>query len=100
MSLQKLVTKRYLSLHNYPTLKTISKDTGVQITRAFRILNGSSMKLSEYEVFNKRIRAKMSSLGLLENLVEECSLKLSPIEIDELNAILNKKLKLISYKEK
>lgn len=100
MSLQKLVTKRYMSLHNYPTLKSISLDTGVQITRAFRILNGHSMKLSEYEVFSKSIREKMSSIGKLENLVEECSLKLSPIEIDELNAILNKKLKLKTYREK
>lgn len=89
-----------MSLHNYPTLKSISKDTGVQITRAFRILNGASMKLSEYEVFNKKIREKMSSIGRLENLVEECSFKLSPIEINELNAILDKKLKVKSYKEK
>ncbi len=99
MSLQKLVTKRYMGLHNQPTLRSIAKDTGVQITRAFRILNGAPMKLSEYEIFNKRIRAKMDSLGRLESLVEECSLKLAPTEIDELNALLNKKLKLKKFLE-
>ena len=99
MSLQKLVTKRYMSLHKHPTLKSISKDTGLQITRAFRILNGASMKLSEYEVFAKSIREKMSSLGRLENLVEECSLKLPQSEIEELNAIINKKLKVNQVKE-
>ena len=97
MSLQKLVTKRYMSLHNYPTLRSISKDTGVQITRTFRILNGASMKLSEYEIFKTKIREKMESLGKLETLVEECSLKLSPFEIDEVNALLDKKLKLLNF---
>ena len=97
MSLQKLVTKRYMSLHNHPTLRSISKDTGVQITRTFRILNGASMKLSEYEIFKTKIREKMESLGKLETLVEECSLKLSPFEIDEVNALLDKKLKLLNF---
>ena len=99
MSLQKLVTKRYMHLNNNPTLRNIAKDTGVQITRTFRILNGAPMKLSEYEIFNQRIREKMNSVGRLENLVEECSLKLTPIEIDELNAFLNKKLKLLNFRE-
>jgi hypothetical protein len=88
-----------MHLNNHPTLRNIAKDTGVQITRTFRILNGAPMKLSEYEIFNKRIREKMNSLGRLENLVEECSLKLSPMEIDELNALLNKKLKLKNFQE-
>lgn len=99
MSLQKLVTKRYMHLNKNPTLRNIAKDTGVQITRTFRILNGAPMKLSEYEIFNQRIREKMNSIGRLENLVEECSLKLSPMEIDELNALLNKKLKLLNFQE-
>ncbi len=99
MSLQKLVTNRYMSLNNHPTLKSIARDTGVQITRTFRILNGASMKLSEYEIFNQKIREKMDCLGKLESLMEQCSLQLSPFEIDELNAQLDKKLKLKKFRE-
>lgn len=98
MSLQKLITDRYMSLNNQPTLKSIAKDTGVQITRAYRILNGASMKVSEYEVFKERIHFKMKTIGEFEKLATECSLRLPKVEIEELIASFDKKLKLNSYK--
>lgn len=42
----------------YPdlTLKQISKLTGIQITRVFRLFNGSEMKLKEYEMFQNTLK--------------------------------------------
>ena len=98
LSLQKWVTERYLELNQNPTLKGISEDTGVQLTRAFRILNGASMRLSEYEIFRRRIQEKIPGKGALEDLVEECILKLPPKEIGDLISLLRKRLRINNFK--
>ena len=54
--LQGLILKKYTEVHNNPTLKFISEDTGIQITRVFRIINGHEMKISEYERFESSIK--------------------------------------------
>ena len=45
-------------LNQEPTLKKIAADTGIQITRVFRLFNGSTMKLSEYQIFQHRVKEK------------------------------------------
>ncbi len=51
MSLQKKILQQYRVLYPHQSLRDISKKTGIQLTRVFRLFNGAPMKLNEYEVF-------------------------------------------------
>ena len=53
MQLQKLTIARYQVMYPEDSLREISKKTGIQLTRLFRIMNGSEMRISEYEQFEK-----------------------------------------------
>ena len=84
---------RFLEIFDDPTLKAISKMTGLNQTRVFRIINGAPMKLSEYFIFKKKINEK---LGVLHYWVamEECLLKLPGKELRELEREFIRKLKI------
>jgi len=99
MSLQKKVTDCYLKLNNYPTLRFISQDTGMQLTRAFRILNGAPMRVSEYEILKEKIIERMSSEGISYFFLEESWMDLSTNELREIDYLLQKKLKIKKIKE-
>lgn len=60
MQLQNAVLKKYQELYPDQTLREISKKTGIQQTRVFRILNGHEMRISEYEKFRNIIVANSS----------------------------------------
>jgi len=92
MDLQKTILNQYMLLNGKPTLKKISADTGIQLTRVFRILNGSTMKLSEYQIFNKKVKEKMGLTEGLEAIAFECSMRLSPEAIKDLEVFLKRKI--------
>ena len=92
MDLQKTILNQYMLLNGKPTLKKISEDTGIQLTRVFRILNGSTMKLCEYQVFNKKVKEKMGLTEGLEAIAFECSMRLSPEAIKDLEVFLKRKI--------
>ncbi len=92
MDLQTTILNQYMLLNGKPTLKKISADTGIQLTRVFRILNGSTMKLSEYQIFNKKVKEKMGLTEGLEAIALECSLRLSPEAIKDLEVFLKRKI--------
>ena len=92
MELQMTILNQYMLLNNRPTLKSISEDTGIQLTRVFRLFNGSTMKLSEYQVFNRKVKEKMGLTDGLEAVAFECSLKLSPEAIKDLEVFLKRKI--------
>lgn len=92
MDLQMTILNQYMLLNNKPTLKQISQDTGIQLTRVFRLFNGSTMKLSEYQVFNRRVKEKMGLTDGLEAIAFECSMKLSPEAIKDLEVFLKRKI--------
>lgn len=94
MDLQKTILSQYMLLNGKPTLKKISEDTGIQLTRVFRLFNGSTMKLSEYQVFSKRVKEKMGLTDGLEAIAFECSLKLSPEAIKDLEVFLKRKIEI------
>lgn len=54
-TLQKTIINQYQEAFPRDTLQEISRKTGIQITRVFRILNGSDMKVKEYEAFQNAI---------------------------------------------
>lgn len=76
MCLQNQILRLYKD--NYPksTLQSISEQTGIQITRVFRIFNGSEMKISEYEIFNSILKRSKHNRELIK-VAEECLEKLS-----------------------
>jgi hypothetical protein len=105
MNLQNKVINQYRELHKFPTLQFIAQDTGIQITRVFRILNGLvEMKISEYESMLTSIqRIQHSHLGLgyelqeLARLTHSCQVELSKDQIEEICEDLKMKLRLNEY---
>lgn len=92
MELQKRILNQYMVLNGKPTLKKISEDTGIQLTRVFRLMNGSTMKLSEFQIFDQKVKEKMGLTKSLEALALDCSLCLSPEAILELEKFLKRKI--------
>ena len=102
MKFQESILLQYTRLTGNVTLRSISNDTGLQITRIFRLLNGAEMKLNEYRIFYGKIQDHCGSERNLYNLVDECILKLSIVSIKEIENTLSKKLKLwdLTYGQK
>lgn len=99
MSLQRNVIETYLNLYNNPSLKEISKETGIQFTRVFRILNGMEMRITEYETFKDLIGKKIREKEALTALAEECLKKLRPSGIADLERVLGRRLQLWEIKQ-
>lgn len=99
MQLQKIILGQYVLLNEQPTLKKISEDTGIQITRVFRLFNGATMKLSEYQIFQKKVKEKMGLTNTLEAIAFDCSLKLSPEAIKEIENYLRRKMEIWKLKQ-
>ena len=55
MNLQKNTINRFRKIYPKQTYVQISQMSGIQQTRAFRIFNGSEMKITEFEVLEKLI---------------------------------------------
>lgn len=99
MELQKKVLEQYYKLTNKPTFKEISEDTGIQITRVFRLFNGAPMKLGEYEIFNKKVKDLTGMTSNLEEMAFECSIKLGSDAVKELEVYLMRKLQIWKLKK-
>jgi len=82
-----------MSVYENPVLRVVSEDTGIQLTRVFRLFNGSEMKLSEYLVFKEKINKKVE-IRSLEDLGEKCDLQLGKESRQEISLFLGKKLKM------
>ncbi len=91
MELQKKILQQYTSLKSNPTLKEISADTGIQVTRIFRIMNGAMLHLNEYEIFYQRVLDLKQSRSA-NNLWDECLVQLSPETLSEFEMTFKKKL--------
>jgi len=76
MSLQVAVLKQYKATFPQDKLKEISNRTGIQITRVFRIMNGSEMKLKEYESFERCIAKDFATSEFLDS-AKQCLAKLN-----------------------
>ena len=99
MSDQKTILKQYMELNCNPTLKVISEETGIQITRVFRLLNGSKMRLEEFKVFEDAVMKKMGMDNSLVTLAQESISKFSFKGMTEMETQFNRKLKLWGLKQ-
>ncbi len=96
MSLQINMLKNYRSAFPTDTLREISNRTGIQLTRVFRLLNGSPMKLSEYETFHHLLENQ----GTMKESVSAIKLlkvhghKLSSIEMNKICEYIHRKIQI------
>ena len=94
MSLQTNILKDYRSLFPQDTLREISNRTGIQLTRVFRLLNGSPMKLAEYESFYDLIElenTKSENISALK-LLRSHGHKLSGSEMSKIHDFIQRKI--------
>jgi hypothetical protein len=97
MSLQKSIIKQYKEIYPKDKLKDISHKTGIQITRIFRILNGSEMKLREYEVFEQIVNQTTNNAAIVA-LAKVCLTSLSSARRATLISNMQHALKINSFK--
>jgi len=98
MELQKKLLKQYEQTFETPTLRKMSQDSGIQLTRLFRIFNGYQMKITEYEMIRKKVLERKGLVGNIEELAFNCSTKLSLEMNQEIESFLKRKLELWNLK--
>ena len=92
--LQRNIINVYMEKMCNPTLKKISEDTDIQITRVFRILNGSEMKLSEFEKFSSLVSMGPKTIG---SLFEDC--EIPPADKEQIQKRMNRIEKISKLKK-
>ncbi len=93
MSLQARILFQYRQLFPRQTLRETAKLTGIQLTRVFRLMNGSAMKLEEYESFRKLVdnheRIHSDSTSFTRS-VEQARSTLSEHELSKLTTLIER----------
>jgi len=94
MNAQDAILKQFMMLKKNPTLQEMSQETGIQVTRVFRLLNGSSMKLDEYLIFRSIVEEGMGCNLTFSAMLAECSNKLSIDALKDIESYIKRKLQL------
>ena len=76
------------------TLKQIAHDSGIQITRVFRIINGCEMRLKEYLVFEAMIQKKLGANAQIKDGLTKSIKNLSPQGLNYLKELIERKFLL------
>lgn len=95
MKLQEKTIKRYRQLFPAETLRETSARTGIQITRVFRLFNGSNMKVGELEAFERVMTEKLAespSTARLHSVFEEATAILTNHELSKLAELVARKI--------
>ncbi len=95
MDLQKEILERFMAKHKKPTLKFISQKTGIQMTRVFRILNGATMSVPEYEIFYQLVYQNHAYVDDFIELASLCQRSLKASAVAEIADLMKKKLWLV-----
>lgn len=96
MSLQNKIFEKYYAAVPKLTYRQISAETGIQITRVFRIVNGSKMRLEEYQAVEQAINRHTEPTEYFEfiELAKNCAELLSADALADLKHILIRKVAL------
>jgi len=95
MEKQDAIIKRYQQLlPKNKTFKLIAAHTGIQVTRVFRLFNGSKMRLEEYQIFESCIKEAEGSDNSLHALIDICLTHLSLETIEAIRNDIERKLRL------
>lgn len=95
MCLQNRILKEYRSIFPRFTLRETSAQTGIQLTRIFRLFNGSAMRLDEYERFHQVVYGDSAASGLngsFRRVTESIARNMSPIDLRKIVEMLEQKL--------
>lgn len=95
--LQNHLLQNYKRAFPRETLKVTSKKTGVQLTRIFRLYNGSEMKISEFEAFYRLLNKESIKIKSFESGKSLTSRQISIFEMLTQRAV--KKNSLLGMKE-
>lgn len=91
MNLQKETINHFMRHFNFPTLREVTKITGINTSRVYRILKGGEMKLTEFQTFcnkaNRPFFPKTHSKELSLSSV------LSTSALADIEALIEEKLK-------
>ena len=98
MKLQKWIIDKYTDLYGLKTLKEISKDTGIQVTRVFRLMHGKEMKIGEFEIFQDKVFNNFEKGSSVLELANECLLKLENQKLGEIDEFLRRTLNIAELK--
>ncbi len=98
MKLQDWIIDKYTNLYGLKTLKEISKDTGIQVTRVFRLMHGKEMKIGEFEIFQEKVFNNFEKGASILDLANECLLKLGNQKIEEVDEFLRRTLNIAELK--
>lgn len=100
MSLQNLILKEFKENHPEATFRQISEMTGIQITRVFRIFNGSKMKINEWEAFQKLSNPSDQGVerGEVLELAQRLLQMISPHGVSEIKYYLGRKYALLEQR--
>jgi len=96
--LQEKTLRDFYQKYNNPTLKIVSKLTGIQMTRVFRLSNGSKMKLEEYEIFKRLIVEERAEESELTNLIMKFEKIAKQSSIDQVSNLLTRNIKIWELK--
>lgn len=89
MSLQKRTLNEFRLAFPNKSLRETSELTGIQLTRIFRLLNGSPMKVDEYEKFKAAIAQSFRAstpLKSLESLFKRATETLPDRELEKMRS--------------
>lgn len=81
---QNQILSLYQQSHPNQTLREMSQDFGINISRVFRLLNGHEMKISEYEKIESVLSEREIKNPDLFYLTKRCQENLSPKKINHL----------------
>lgn len=92
MNLQKETVNQFMKHFNFPTLREITKITGINTSRVYRILKGGEMKLSEFQTFCKKVDRPL----IPKNHSQQFPMisVLSSSALSDIEALIDEKLKL------
>ena len=86
MTVRNRLLALYFSLAQRTTLRAMAQETGLQVSRIFRIMKQDNLKVDEWKRFSALICKKLGLEKDLIALAEEC---LSELARDDLQRILN-----------
>lgn len=92
MELQQRILDQYINMAPNQTLKKMSGETGLSISRLFRLLNGRVMKLSEYETIKRVISHKAGDEDSWSQLIRDCQRLLSKDRLNHLEEHIRREL--------
>lgn len=92
MCWQQAILKRYRETYPKESMRSTAKKLGVHYSRLSRIINGSEMKVSEYESFNKLIAHKSITNDYSIRLFNEAMSKLPKKRIKEITILIERSL--------